>query len=75
MTSNKAKVHDIVQVNHQHEWVGCLIYVTELKSFGIQGFIHVPGEGQAFIRLNEADYEVIGPAALRIQLEDNETHE
>ncbi len=67
---NKARVHDIVQVNSNHKWCGNLIYVTEVKSFGIQGFAMSPLEGCAYIRLTEDQYEVIGPAVLRVTLDE-----
>lgn len=59
--------HDIVQVNKNHEWTGCLVYVTDVKSWGIQGFVQIPLEGQAFIRLKDDEFEFIGRAALRIE--------
>lgn len=66
---NKAKIHDIVQINQYHEWVGCLVYVTELKRFGVQGFVSVPNQGCAYIRLKEEEYDVIGQAVMQIEIE------
>ena len=60
---NKAKINDIVQIT-KGEWIGCLVHVTELKRFGIVGFVHIPLKKQAPIRINEEDYEVIGPAVI-----------
>lgn len=68
--SNKAKIHDIVQVNELHHWVGCLVYVTELKRFGIQGFVSVPEQGFAYIRLKEEEYDVVGQAIMQIEIEE-----
>jgi hypothetical protein len=47
----------IVQVDPKHEgWGGCLVVVTEVKDWGIQGYTNIPmAEGQAFIRLKWED--------------------
>lgn len=56
------KLYDIVQVVPEHKWCGCLVIVTEVKNWGIQGFVQVPMQGQAFIRLNHEDFEKVGEA-------------
>jgi hypothetical protein len=61
---------DIVQVtNEAHHWFPCLIVVSEIKSFGIQGFAFMPcndgsGTGEAYIRLNSSDFEPIGASCI-----------
>lgn len=60
----------VVQINEsgQQGWVGCYVTVTELKTWGIQGFVQIPmQEGQAYIRLKTGEYDYIGEAALTIQ--------
>lgn len=66
MTTNEIKVGDIVQVNPEQETFGaCLVVVTELKSFGIQGYVQNAGqEGQAYIRLKHEDFEPTGGKAV-----------
>lgn len=59
------KKHDIVQVVPGHQWGGCFIYVEEVKEWGILGFVNVPLQGRAYIRLNKGDYEKIGEAIFR----------
>ena len=46
-------VGDIVQVNPEVEvFGGCMVVVTELKSWGIQGYVQSAGvPGQQYIRL------------------------
>lgn len=56
------QVNDVVQLVPEHKWSGCLVTVTEVKTWGIQGFVQIPMKGQAFIRVNENDYEKIGTA-------------
>lgn len=52
---------DVVQItNQEHHWFPCLIVVSESKDFGIQGYVTVPKKGDAFIRLNHDDFEVVG---------------
>jgi hypothetical protein len=61
---------DIVQItNEGHHWFPSLIVVSELKSFGIQGFCFMPhndgsGTGEAYIRLRREEYERVGVAVI-----------
>jgi hypothetical protein len=60
---------DIVQItNSEHKWFPCLIIVSEIKSFGIQGYITVPKNdgsgGNAYTRLNNREFEKVGRALL-----------
>jgi hypothetical protein len=56
------KVNDIVQVVPTHKWAGCLIVVSEIKSWGIQGYVQMPLQGQAYIRLKFEEIEKVGEA-------------
>jgi hypothetical protein len=62
----KLKENTIVQIVPEHRWAGCLVVVTELKPWGIQGFVQIPMQGQAYIRLEHKEYEVVGQAAFVI---------
>lgn len=61
---------DIVQItNDQHHWYPCILVVSELKSFGIQGFVFMPsndgsGTGEAYIRLRHGEFERVGAAVI-----------
>ena len=59
-------VGDIVQVDPGVEtFGGCMVVVTEVKSWGIQGYVQSAGvEGQAYIRLECQDYEATGGKAI-----------
>ena len=62
--SSNISIGDIVQANPKTcEWGPCLVIVTEIKSWGIQGFTTVPRQGDAYIRLNWADIEYTGGKA------------
>lgn len=61
---NKINIDDIVQLTETHKWRGALVQVTEIKSFGIQGFIFMPGYGDAFIRAKHDEFEVVGRAII-----------
>jgi hypothetical protein len=55
------EVGDIVQViPGTSDWAPCLVVVSELKSFGIQGYTSIPFQGDAYIRLNRGEYEFTG---------------
>jgi hypothetical protein len=71
MTQN-LKVNDIVQVSPDKEiFGGCMVVVTELKSFGIQGYVQSAGvEGQAYIRLAFCDFEPTGGRAIWVVAHD-----
>lgn len=56
---------DIVQITDEtHEWFPSLIVVSEVKSFGVQGYVHIPMKGDAYIRLDKSKYERVGRAAI-----------
>ena len=57
---------DIVQVNPSVEcFGGCLVVVTEPKTFGIQGYVQSAGvNGQQYIRLKTGDFEPTGGRAV-----------
>lgn len=60
---------DIIQIAPSHAWAFCLAVVDEVKSFGCQAFVRIPsndgtGTGDAFVRLNSADYEEIGASVI-----------
>lgn len=61
-------VGDIVQVHPNYEvFGGCMVTVTELKAFGIQGYVQSAGvPGQQYIRLKFADIEPTGGKAVWI---------
>jgi hypothetical protein len=60
------KKNSIVQVNEhgQEGWVGCLVQVDEVKPWGIQGWVQIPMQGQAFIRLQNDHIDYIGEAKM-----------
>jgi len=58
--------NSVVQVNElgDKDWVGCLIHVSEVKNWGIVGFIRVPKTGNAYVRLRWEKIEYIGQATM-----------
>jgi hypothetical protein len=63
------KVGDIVQVNPEKEMFGaCLVVVTEVKSWGIQGYVQSAGvDGQQFVRLKHDDFETTNGQAVWVR--------
>lgn len=55
----QAEIGYIVQVNPEVDtFGGCMVVVTEVKSWGIQGYVQSAGvPGQQYIRLNWKDIE------------------
>lgn len=59
-------VNDVIQVNDafkNSKWTGCLMIVDEVRDWGVQAYLHVPMQGDAYLRLRHNEYEVIGKAA------------
>jgi hypothetical protein len=63
------KVGDIVQVNPEKEMFGaCMVVVTEVKSWGIQGYVQSAGvDGQQFVRLKNDDFETTNGQAVWVR--------
>ena len=61
-----AELGDIVQVNPEKEMFGaCMVTVTEVKSWGIQGYVQSAGvNGQQYIRLKYEDIAYTGGKAV-----------
>lgn len=64
--------HDIVQiVDSTHVWFPCLLIVSEVKSWGIQGFCLIPtsndgseSPGSAYLRVKFDQIEKVGRAVV-----------
>lgn len=52
MSAATIEVGDVVQIAPAYdEWFGgCLLLVTEVKAWGVQGFVKIPGSGDAYYR-------------------------
>jgi hypothetical protein len=64
--TQELKAGDIVQVIPDKEiFGGCMVVVTELKSWGIQGYVQSAAiKGQHYIRLANDDFEFTGGKAI-----------
>lgn len=60
------EVGDVVQLDpdktKNRAFIGCFLVVTEVKEWGIQGYVPVPGAGLAFYRADYGTFEKIGKA-------------
>lgn len=55
------KKHDVIQVLPTHHWANCLLYVDDVRSWGVIAYHVAPlGIGPAYIRIEHKDYVVIG---------------
>lgn len=68
-TVNRGDVFQITSATEGREgWLGALVMTTEVKPWGIQGFVHViethDTSACAYIRLKWEDIEYVGPAPL-----------
>ena len=56
---------DIIQANEKAgDWCGCVLIVAEVKSWGVQAFLHIPMQGDAYIRLKEDQYDALSGEAV-----------
>ena len=67
------KVNDIIQVtkSDNHNWIGCLLQVDEVKKWGCQAFMKT-FNGNVYCRFNHDDFMLIGPAAVTWSYEEDE---
>jgi len=66
MSSKDVKVHDIIQLleHAQEGWVACVMIVSEVRSFGVLAYTKIPCQGDAYLRVNFDDFEIVGRAIL-----------
>ena len=62
--NNAHLIGAVLQIAPEHSEMfgGCFVQVTEVKPWGVQGFVRVPGGGNAFVRVKWEHLEVIGMA-------------
>ena len=62
--SNAHLIGAVLQIAPEHsEMFGaCFLQATEIKPWGVQGFVRVPGGGNAFVRVKWEHLAVIGMA-------------
>jgi len=68
------EVGDVVQITDESFlWFGCLVIVSELKGFGILGYIAIPSGTAhlpAYIRLTKDQFSRIGKAIVVLDISD-----
>lgn len=62
MSESQWSVGQVVQINPEHDEVfgGCLMVITDPKSWGAQGYVTIPGKGAVFYRCPSEQLELIG---------------
>ena len=60
------KRNSIIQINeHGPEgWIGCIAQVDEIKSWGVQAWVKIPLQGDAYIRIKTEQFDYIGEAVM-----------
>ena len=57
---NELKRGSIIQANENAgDWCGTVLIVDEVKSCGVQAFVHIPMRGNAFVRLTSEQFEIL----------------
>ena len=56
---------DIIQANENvRDWAGCVLIIDEVKPWGVQAFLRIPMQGDAYIRLPFGHFELLGGCAV-----------
>lgn len=71
------QVGDVVQIDPENKMFGaCFMVITEIKPWGAQGYIQVPGEGEAggraYYRAKFEEMVYIGVAEWRFERKEEE---
>lgn len=69
------QVNDIVQIteNGQQGWIGCLMVVSEVRTWGVLCYTKIPCKGDAYLRVPFDQCELVGHALL-VHPEDQPTN-
>jgi hypothetical protein len=65
MTTNQLAVGDVVQISPDTDnemFAACFMTVTEPKPWGAQGYVRIPGSGDAYYRAKHEHMVLIGTA-------------
>lgn len=55
---------DIIQANENSGWCGAVLVVSEVKDWGVQAYVTIPMEGEAYVRLRHDQYDLTGGRAV-----------
>ena len=62
---DELKHGSIIQANENaKDWCGTVLIVDKVASWGVQAFVHVPMQGDAYIRLTPDQFDVLGGEAV-----------
>ena len=55
----------IIQANENaKDWCGTVLVVDEVKTWGVQAFVHIPWQGDAYIRLTNEQFDNLHATAV-----------
>jgi hypothetical protein len=76
MSDQKWEVDDIIQISptHDERFGAALLVVTEARSWGVIGYVQIPGQGQAFFRLPYEPTEFSSPGCTVTGLKVGHAH-
>jgi hypothetical protein len=60
------EVNHIIQLTEQaqEDWIGCVMIISEVKSWGVQAYMKMPGRGDVYLRVPFGQFEIVGQAVL-----------
>lgn len=67
---NDIKCGSIIQANENAgKWCGSVLIVEKVKSWGVLAFLHIPGKGDAFIRLRPDQFDDLHAVAVLVPVD------
>jgi hypothetical protein len=68
------QINDVMQIDPAHDGMfgGCFMIVTEVKKWGVQGYVQIPGKGQAYYRCAWENCYLIGNAQWIVKRDDED---
>jgi len=65
MPNQSFKRGDVIQITDSNDkWYGVILIVSEVKSWGVQGYVTMPLQGDAYYRIDFGKFELVGVAKL-----------
>lgn len=55
-----------IQVNENGnvDWIGCLLQVDEVKSWGVLAYVNMPYKSNVYVRIKFGHFDIIGSAVM-----------
>ncbi len=73
--NKSVKPCDLVEINCQGHFYKCIVFVQEVRAWGIIGYIRSPGIGKAYTRVAWEQFKIIGKSHFTDSEDEEEDEE